>query len=204
MRRIFIEALSAVGPKLLPLVKQKLHATSWFIVRNALMILPKCGGTALDLQPVVGHSNEKVRLEALRALRLLPPDTRAMDYVAAFLTDPVPEIRQHSIVLLRGELLSADAVARLERLALAEDQPEEFRRRLVDALGRCPLDAAATALFTLLQPRGLLEVGSLRDHVAVALRKSRAPLAAGYFAEGLKSPAWRVRKACERAAGAPP
>lgn len=202
MRRIFIEALSSVGPKLLPLVRQKLYATSWFVVRNALMILPRCGGTPGDLFSVYKHTNEKVRLEVLRALRNMPPDTRAMDYIATYLTDSIAEIRQHSLILLRGEFLSAEAVGRLERIAHAEDQSEDVRRRVVEALGRCPLDAAATALNTLMQPRGLIEIGSLRDHVAVALRKSPAPLAAGYFAEGLKSPAWRVRKACERAAGA--
>lgn len=201
MRRIFIEALSAVGPKLLPLVRQKLHASSWFVVRNALVILPRIGGTPADLATVANHANEKVRLEVLRSLRLMPLDTRSMDYIAAYLTDRQHEIRQHSAVLLRGELLSAEAVARLERVALAEDQPEDVRRRVVEALGKCPLDAAATALNTLMQPRGLLEVSSLRDNIAVALRKSPAPLAAGYFAEGLQSPAWRVRKACERAAG---
>jgi hypothetical protein len=103
--------------------------------------------------------------------------------------------------MLRGDLLTAEAIARLERIALGEEYAEELRRKVVDALGRSPLDAAATALFTLLQPRGLLEGGSLRDFVAVALRQSPAPLGPGYFAEGLKSPAWRVRKACERAAG---
>jgi hypothetical protein len=202
MRRIFIEALTAAGPKLLPLVRNKLHAGSWFVVRNAIVVMSRIGATAAELLPVVGHRNEKVRLEVLRALRVMTPDTQMMDYVAAYLTDPVPEIRQHSAVLLRGELLSEAGVDRLEKIALAEEQPEELRRRVVEALGRCPLDAAATALFTLLQPRGLIELGSLRDTVAVALRGCPAPLAGGYFSEGLKSPAYRVRKACERAAGA--
>ncbi|MDB4939014.1 MAG: HEAT-like repeat-containing protein [Labilithrix sp.] len=201
MRRIFIESLVAAGPRLLPLVRRKLHAPSWFVVRNALVILTRIGGTAADLLPVASHPNEKVRLEVLRSLRALPSDAQAMDFVAAYLTDPVQEIRQHSLVLLRGELLSAEGVARLERIAANEQESEDRRRRVVEALGRCPLDAAATALFTLLQPRGLLEIGSLRDVVAVALRGSPAPLGPGYFAEGLKSPAWRVRKACERAAG---
>jgi HEAT repeat protein len=165
------------------------------------MILPRIGGTPADLFSVANHSNEKVRLEVLRALRTMPLDTRSMDYIATYLTDRVQEIRQHSAVLLRGELLSASAVGKLERVAFSEDQPEEVRRRVVEALGKCPLDAAATALNTLMQPRGLLEIGSLRDDIAVALRRSPAPLAAGYFAEGLKSPAWRVRKACERAVG---
>jgi hypothetical protein len=204
MRRIFIEALTAAGPKLLPLVRQKLHAGSWFVVRNAIVVISRIGASAAELLPVVDHRNEKVRLEVLRAIRVMTPDMQTMDYVAAYLTDPVQEIRQHSAVLLRGELLSETSVQRLERIALAEDQPDDLRRRVVEALGRCPLDAAAGALFTLLQPRGLLELGSLRDAVAVALRGSPAPLAGGYFSEGLKSSAWRVRKACERAVGAGP
>jgi hypothetical protein len=201
MRRILLEALSAAGTGLLPLVRQKLHAASWFVVRNALVLLPRVGGTSRDLLPVASHENERVRLEVVRVLRTLPPDGTTMEFVAAYLSDPVPEVRQHAAVMLRGDLLTAEAIARLERIALGEEYAEELRRKVVDALGRSPLDAAATALFTLLQPRGLLEGGSLRDFVAVALRQSPAPLGPGYFAEGLKSPAWRVRKACERAAG---
>lgn len=202
MRRILLEALSSAGPGLLPLVRQKLHAQSWFVVRNALVILPRIGGLARDLLPVASHENEKVRLEVLRVLRSLPADGTTMEFVSAFLTDPSPEIRQHAGVMLRGELLTPEAIARLERLALGEDYPEDVKKRVVEALGRSPLDAAATALFGILQPRGLLDAGVLRDDAAFALRQSPAPLAAGYFAEGLKSPAWRVRKACERAAAA--
>jgi HEAT repeats len=200
MRRILIEVLSAGGPGLLPLVREKLHSPSWFVVRNALVLLTKLGGGTRDLLPVVGHDNPRVRLEVLRAIRAVPADGTAMEFVASYLTDPVPEIRQHAVVMLRGELLTAEAIQRLERIALGEENGEELRRRVVDALGRCPLDAAATSLFTLLQPRGLIELASLRDFVAVALKQSPAPLAPSYFAEGLKSSAWRVRKACERAA----
>jgi hypothetical protein len=58
------------------------------------------------------------------------------------------------------------------------------------------------ALYTLIQPRGLIEVSSLRDVAAVALRKSPAKIAPQYFEEGLNSSTYRVRKAFERAAAA--
>lgn len=200
MRRILLEALAAAGPGLLPLVRQKLHSQSWFVVRNAVTLVARVGGTPRDLLAVASHENEKVRLEVVRVLRALPPDAITTEFVAAFLSDPSAEIQKHAAVMLRGELLTPEAVARLERVALGEQYAEDLRRRVVEALGRSPLDAAATVLYNLLQPRGLLESGSLRDNVAVALRQSPAPLGPGYFAEGLKSSAWRVRKACERAA----
>jgi hypothetical protein len=201
MRRILLEVLSSV-PSLLPLVRQKLTSPSWGAVRNALTLLPRLGGTTEDVLKVARHEHEKVRVEVVRALRVLPADPTAMDIVAAYLTDPAPEVKQPAAVMIRGELLTVGAVALLERIAAAEDQPDDLRRRVVEALGRSPLDAAATALAALLQPRGLLlEVAPLRDNVAVALRHSPAPSAPHHFAEALRSTAWRVRKACERAQG---
>ncbi len=201
MRRLMIDSLSGSGPVLLPKVRARLSGSSWFVVRNALVLLPRVGGTPRDVLAVSRHPQEKIRLEVIRALRSMPPDTVTMEIVASYLLDPHPDIRRHASVMLRGDLLTAGAITILERVALDEQQSEDIRQRAIAALGQSPDDAAATALFTLLQPRGLLDLSSLRDVVAVALRRSPARLAAGYFAEGLRSPAWRVRKACERAAG---
>jgi hypothetical protein len=44
-------------------------------------------------------------------------------------------------------------------------------------------------------------MSTVRDAAAFALRRSPAPSAAYWFNEGLRSSVWRVRKACERAAG---
>ena len=100
--------------------------------------------------------------------------------------------------------MSEKSVASLERVAADDQQSEEVRRRVIDALGKSLHDAAAAALFKLMQPKGLIERGAtsaLRDAAAEALRASPAAKAAALFQEGLTSSTWRVRKACERAAG---
>ncbi len=201
IRRVLLEALAAIGPQLLPLVRAKLESPQWFVVRNAVGLLPRLGGTARDLVRVAKHPEERVRMEVVRVLRALPADEGSMDLVCDFLTDPSAEVRAPAGVMIRGELLTARSIPQLERVAADEQYPEPVRRRCVEALAKSPLDAAATALYALLQPRGLIELGTIRDLAAVGLHASPAPQAKVYFAEGLRSTVWRVRRACERAAG---
>jgi hypothetical protein len=204
MRRILLDALAQGGTGLLPMVRPRLRSDRWFVVRNAAMLLGKLGGASRDLDPARRHPDDRVRLEVLRSLRALPADEASMDIVALFLTDPSQEVRQNARSSLRGELLGDAAIAVLERLAHDDQQPEELRRRVVEALGRSPRDTAALALSRVLHPQGLIESGataSVRDLAASALRRSPAPAAPGYFEQGLSSSVRRVRKACERAAG---
>jgi hypothetical protein len=201
MRRILLEALGQAGPVLLQSLRGKLRSPQWFVVRNAIMLLPKCGGTVHDLGAVLRHPNEKVRAEIARSLRAMPADDMTMELAASFLEDPSQEVRQQARFLLRGDMLTPRSIALLEHYAGDERKPEETRRYIVEVIGSSRLDDAAGALFRLLQPRGLIEMSSVRDAAAVALRRCPAAAAAYWFNEGLRSPAWRVRKACERAAG---
>jgi hypothetical protein len=202
-RRILLDALTGIGPALLPLVRPRLRSTTWYVVRNAVLLVARSGGTAADLLPVAHHPNEKVRREIVRLLRSVPQDSTAMDIVAAYLSDPSPEIAQHAPMLLRGELMGPQAIERLEKLANDEQRPDDLRLRVIQTLGRSSRAEAAQALLRILQPKGLLDVGSggLRDSAADALRHSPAPNAPACFEEGLRSSMRRVRKACERAAG---
>jgi HEAT repeat protein len=199
MRRILLEALATGGPSVMPLARRRLESHQWFVVRNAIAILPRLGGRAAELAIVSRHPNDKVRLEVIRALRAMPIDEATSDIIAAYIVDPSPEIRRYSLPMLRGEILSQTAIARLERIANDEKEEEELRRRVINALGRSPQDAAAQVLFTTLQPKGLLDIGSVRESAAVALRHSPAPRARPLFEEGLRSSERRVRKACEKA-----
>jgi hypothetical protein len=200
MRRILIDALPRAGAGLLPLVRAKLRSPKWYVVRNAVGLIPRIGGTTGDLYPICRHPNEKVRLEIARTLRALPPDATTVEVAAAYLADATPEVRIHARGLVRGDLLSPATAPALEKIASDERQPELNKRIAIEALGACPHDEAAAALFRLLQPHGLIDLGAMRDLTAVVLRRSRAPSAARLFQEGLASPVWRVRKACERAA----
>jgi hypothetical protein len=201
MQRTMLDALSAAGSSLLPLLRSKLRSPHWMVVRNAVALLPRLGGTSKDLALVARHPNEKVRSEIMHALRTMTPDEAGMDVLVWYLSDASREVQNSARAMLRGEVLGTTAISTLERLAADTSQQEPLRRRYVEVLGRCPHDAAAQSLLRLIQPRGLLELGAIRELAAVALRSSPAPSAAALFQEGLSSPVRRVRKACERAAG---
>lgn len=202
MRRVLLDALPHAGASLLPLVRSRLMSSQWYVVRNAVLLIGRCGGTTRDLASVARHPNEKVRLEVARALRAVPQDEASMEIVAGYLADPSHEVSQIARILLRGELLGVGSIATVEAFAADESQPEDIRLRCVTALGRSAHDAAAEALFKLIHPRGLLDTSAgVRDAAAVALRASHAPGAAALFEEGLRSSTRRVRKSCERAAG---
>jgi hypothetical protein len=133
----------------------------------------------------------------------LPLDETTVEIAAAYLGDAASEVRTLARGLVKGELANSTAIAALGRVATNEHAPDEARSVAIDALGRSKRDEAAVALFELLQPRGLIDLGTTRDRAAVALRASGAPKAAELFEAGLRSSVWRVRKVCERANGAP-
>jgi len=199
-RRIMLDALAGSSADLLPLIRPRLHSSKWYVVRNAVLLVPRARGTGAELLPIAQHPREQVRREIIQVLRNLR-DEAAMEIVAMYLSDSNAEIAAYAPSLLRGELLGFGAIARLEAIAADDHRAEDLRRRVIFALGRCPRDEAAAALFRILQPKSLVDLGSgvVRDLAASALRHSPAATARNFFEDGLKSSAWRVRKACERA-----
>jgi hypothetical protein len=206
MRRILLDALSRAGHGLLPLIRPRLASDRWYVVRNAVVLLARLGGSASDYESVLRHSEERVRLEVVRAVRTLPADEAAMALLVRMLSDPAAEIRNNACLLLRGDLLGPAAIADLQRIVVHDTTPDAIRIAGVEALSQSRRDEAARSLYELLHPSGLIEAGGIsqmRDVAAVALKRAAAPSAAELFAKGLASSVRRVRRACERANGVP-
>lgn len=204
LRRALLDVLAVGGPEILPLVQSRMASSSWFVTRNMIILHARLGGAAAELRAAAEHPHIQVRVEAVRALRAMGRDPVACQIVIGRLSDPASDVAQAALASLATMELTPAAVTALESLAADEARADEARRGAVQVLGGSRNDAAPDALARLIQPRGLIERPSttaLRDDVARALRRCPAPIAATRFEEALRSSAWRVRKACERAAG---
>jgi hypothetical protein len=203
VRRILLDVLPLASGRLLPILRGRMSGANWQVARNVVLLVPRAGGTTADLEPLAHHANKRVRLEIARSLRSLPTDAAGTKILVEYLGDASPEVARAARAQLRPESLDAAAIEALARQAEDGQLDDEARRFAVETLGRSGADAAAEALFQILQPKGLLDLGasSLRDLAAAMLRGSRAPVAAALFRDGLASPVRRVRKACEKAAG---
>ncbi len=203
LRRSLVELLVGVGDALLPSVQTRLQSSNWFVTRNMIILHVRLGGDARELAPVAQHPHVQVRMEVVRQLRALARDPVACDVVAGRLEDKSPEVVHAAVASLAVMDLPEQVVATLETLANDDARGEDTRRSAVQVLGRCRHEAAPDALMRLLQPHGLIEkpmTSALREEAALALRRCPAPTARERFEEALTSAAWRVRRACERAA----
>jgi len=204
MRRALLEILAAVGPDLLPMVQTRLHSSQWFVTRNMVILHARLGGDARELRSLAEHPHAQVRVEVVRQLRSMARDPIACDIVAGRLSDRSPDVAQAAIASLATMDLPASVVGALESLATDEQRSDEARLAAVQVLGNCRNEVTPEALLRLLQPHGLIErpsTSAIREEAAKALRRCPAPSAAARFEEALRSSAWRVRKACERALG---
>jgi hypothetical protein len=203
LRRALLDVLAAAGPDVLPFVQSRMGSSNWYVTRNMIVLHGRLGGAAAELRTFAEHPHAQVRVEAVRALRSMGRDPIACEIVVGRLSDAAPEVAQAALASLGTMELTPAAVGALEALAADEGRGDDVRRGAVQVLGRSRHDAAPDALARLIVPRGLIERPSttaLRDDVARALRQCPAPTAAIRFDEALRSSAWRVRKACERAA----
>jgi len=169
-RRHLVEYLGMSGTGDLSLLVERLADPRWFIVRNVAIAVGRTGRPEAipALERVAAHDDDRVRVEALRALVSLDTE-HALDRILAGFSDASPRVRQAATSLLRacpdpevvpgimglihsGSLNAADARRLVEVIAERKgDAPldalsELAAKRLVVGVARVAREAARQAL----------------------------------------------------------
>lgn len=133
-RRIWMDALVAVGDDARPEARALLDDPRWFVVRNGVRVLGRIGARddVPALRGVLTHDDARVRREASTALGRIGGDEAATLLVAA-LDDPEPTVRSAAATAV-GALRLEEAARRL-RERLEVEEVDSVRVRILRALG---------------------------------------------------------------------
>lgn len=133
-RRVFLEALAAMGSAAAEVAGRLVEDSRWFVVRNALFLLGELGGehAVAQVTGTLAHPDPRVRKEAVLALGKLGGDDAVL-LLLGMLEDPAPEVRAMACRAL-GALKAEKALKPILRL-LEEDDGVEVRVECLRALG---------------------------------------------------------------------
>ncbi len=161
-RRIYLEALAAMGPEGVGAVHRMLNDARWFVVRNGLALLGDMGdpGAVPRIVPVLAHPDPRVRREAVVALARLAGDDIPR-ILQQRLGDPSGEVRAAAAAGLGVRKVEGAAPALMGMLD-AEKEPIVLEA-VMGALGELGEPAAVA----LLEKRA---VGSLLSRPPTQLR----------------------------------
>jgi HEAT repeat protein len=144
-RRAYMDALAALGTSALPVAREMMSDSRWYVVRNAIAILRDAAGEAAMEHFVAGlaHDTPKVRREAIMALGQIGGENAGV-LVPSKLSDTDPDVRK-AAAMATGQLRVVRAVKPLlERLE--EEPAEEVQVEILLALGRIGDPGAVTAI----------------------------------------------------------
>jgi hypothetical protein len=172
-RRHLVEYLAMAGRNDVRLLTPWLRDPRWFVVRNVATAIGKTGReTAIPaLMAVVDHDDERVRVEAIRALATIEGEG-AVPLLVRSLGDSSQKVRNAAVSLLRAEPSDEVVLQVGEHLAAGDVDPDDARR-LIKILAERPSDNARRVLAGLAEKR--FAVGSakaVRDAARSALGMS--------------------------------
>ncbi len=155
-RKILAQALTAFGRSALATLDFLLRDERWYVVRNAATILGEIRDpeTARHLAVLLGHEDERVRREAIRAMTRLGT-TEAMDVLLVAVEEGDPDLQRQALLFL-GAMKQTKAIPYLLRFLERSDpfvRCLELKRGAVRALGDMGAAEAVPALRALLQQR---------------------------------------------------
>jgi hypothetical protein len=168
-RRHLVEYLGQAGRGDIRLLTPWLRDPRWYVVRNVATAIGRAGreGGVAALMTVVDHSDDRVRVEVIRALAALE-GADAIPLLVAALEDPSQRVRNAAVSLLRAEP-SDEVVLRIaDHLASAAVTADDARR-LVKIIAERTSEVAGTILNDLAGKRSGVRVPkTVRDAARAA------------------------------------
>lgn len=171
-RRHLVEYLGMAGRSDVRLLTPYLRDPRWFVVRNIATAIGKTTrATAIpSLEAALDHSDDRVRVEVLRALAAVSDDDGVGHAVAA-LGDASPRVRQAAVSLLRAAP-SGDVIDGVAGALESGSHDADDVRRLVDIIAERRSEAARHALERLAEKRGVFSGNrGVRDVARAALER---------------------------------
>ena len=154
-----VEAVRSLGPVALPALLEALQAPAWYLVRNALTLLPEVadGDQATAITPLLRHPEPRVRRTAVRALwKLAGPG--AEHALLARMVDTDGETLQE-ILFVFGQLRSETCLGPVTELAKNRRVVERLRIQALETLGQIGSPKAIPVFLECLRRKGFFTSG---------------------------------------------
>ncbi len=180
-----VEAVRSLGPVALPALQEALQAPAWYLVRNALTLLPEVASAeeAPAITPLLRHPEPRVRRTAVRALwKLLGPG--AEHALLARMKDTDAETLQEILFVL-GQLRSESCLGPVTDLAKDKRVVERLRIQALETLGQIGSPKAIPVFLDCLRRKGFFTSGE-PPAVRLASAKGLAALQTPEAREALK------------------
>ncbi len=154
-----VEAVRSLGPVALPALLDALQAPAWYLVRNALTLLPEVadGDQAPFVTPLLRHPEPRVRRTAVRALwKLAGPG--AEHALLARMKDTDAETL-HEILFVLGQLRSESCLGPVTDLAKDKRVVERLRILALETLGQIGSPKSIPVFLECLRRKGFFTSG---------------------------------------------
>ncbi len=184
LRRNVLLLLQKMGKAVLDVAHDELKngENEWYVTRNMLTLIGDLGKPHHTewVEPLMGHSDQRVRKEAIKALATLDPES-AVETIRIHLNDSDPIIRRQVIAIL-GTLRdqeSIESIAKIiEKRSIAQvEEDDALQMEAVMALEKMRNESVVPYLIVALKKEGLFSRNRTKSH---QLRARIAMALAGY------------------------
>ena len=154
-----VEAVRSLGPVALPALLDALQAPAWYLVRNALTLLPEVANSeqAPAITPLLRHPEPRVRRTAVRALwKLAGPG--AEHALLARMKDTDGDTLQEILFVL-GQLRSESCLGAVTDLAKDKRVVERLRILALETLGQIGSAKSIPVFLECLRRKGFFTSG---------------------------------------------